>query len=91
LKAHIGAAHPAGAALMFNKPAGWRPEQGPGGLVYGALLWWDGAWSDFVLRPDGGLDDALAQRGRDLAHPDARTVAAFGFAGALGLLHGVTT
>ena len=87
LKAHIGAAHPAGAVLMFNKPVGWRPEQGPGDLLYGGLLWWDKAWSDFVLRPGGGLDDALAQRGRDLAHPNARTVAEFGFAGALGLLH----
>jgi len=87
LKAHIGAAHPAGAVLMFNKPVGWRPEQGPGGLLYGGLLWWDKAWSDFLLRPGGGLDDALAQRGRDLAHPDARTVAAFGFVGAAGLFH----
>ena len=40
-----------------------------------------------MLRPGGGLDDALAQRRRDLAHPDAQTVAEFGFAGALGLLH----
>ncbi len=87
LKAHIGAAHPAGAVLMFNKPIGWAPEQGPGGLLYGGLLWWDKAWSDFVLRPGGGLDDALAQRGRDLALPDAQTVATLGFAGALGLLH----
>ncbi len=87
LKAHIGAAHPAGAVLMFNKPVGWPPEQGPGGLLYGGLLWWDKTWSDFVLRPSGGLDDALAQRGRDLAHPDAQTVATLGFDGALGLLH----
>jgi len=40
-----------------------------------------------VLRPDGGLDDALAQRGRDLAHPDARIVAELGFAEASGILH----
>ncbi len=72
LKARIGAAYPAGAVLMFNKPVGWQPEQGPGGLLYGGMLWWDKAWSDFVPRPGGGLDDALAQRGRDLAHPDAR-------------------
>lgn len=25
LKARIGAEHPTGAVLMFNKPAGWRP------------------------------------------------------------------
>ena len=87
LKAHIGAAHPAGAVLMFNRPVGWPPEQGPGGLLYGGLLWWDKAWSDFVVRPGGGLDDALAQRGRDLAHPDAQTVATLGFIGATGLLH----
>ena len=87
LKARVSAAHPAGAVLMFNKPVGWPPEQGPGGLLYGGLLWWDKAWSDFVLRPSGGLDDALAQRGRDLAHPDAQTVATLGFDGALGLLH----
>lgn len=87
LKAHIGAAYPAGAVLMFNKPVGWPPEQGPGGLLYSGLLWWDKAWSDFVLRPGGGLDDALAQRGRDLAHPDARAMATLGFASAAGLLH----
>ncbi len=87
LKAHIGAAHPAGAVLMFNKPVGWLAEQGPRGLLYGGLLWWDRAWSEFVLRPGGGLDDALVQRGHDLAHPDARTVATLGFVGALGLLH----
>ena len=87
LKAHIGAIHPAGAMLMFNKPVGWRPEQGPGGLLYGGLLWWDRAWSDFVLRPGGGLDDALAQRGRDFAHPNAQTMATLGFVGAIGLLH----
>ncbi len=87
LKAHIGAAHPAGAVLMFNKPVGWPPEQGSGGLLYGGLLWWNKAWSDFVLRPGGGLDDTLAQRGRDLAHPDAQTVATLGFDSALGLLH----
>ena len=55
--------------------------------MYGGLLWWDKAWSDFVLRPSGGLDDALAQRGRDLAHPDAQTVAELGFAAASGVLH----
>jgi len=87
LKADIGAAHPAGAVLLFNRPAGWLPEQGGGGLVYGGLLWADNAWSDFVLRPSGGLDDAFAQRGRDLAHPDARTVADLGFAGAHSVLH----
>jgi len=87
LKAHIGAAYPAEAVLMFNKPAGWLPEQGPGGLLYGGLLWSDKAWSDFVLRPGGGLDDALAQRGRDLAHPDARTVTDLGFADAPAILH----
>ena len=87
LKADIGAAHPAGAVLLFNRPTGWLPERGGGGLVYGGLLWWDGAWSDFVLRPGGGLDDVLAQRGRDLAHPDARTVAELGFAAASGVLH----
>lgn len=26
LKADIGAAHPAGAVLVFNKPPGWLPE-----------------------------------------------------------------
>lgn len=87
LKADVAAAHPAGAALMFSKPLGWLPEQGQGGLLYGGLLWWDKAWSDFVLRPGGGLDDALAQRGCDLAHPDARVLATFGFAGVGGLLH----
>ena len=87
LKARIGAAHPAGAVLLFNRPTGWLPEQGSCGLVYGGLLWSDNAWSDFVLRPKGGLDDALAQRGRDIARPDAQTVAAFGFSGAAGLLH----
>ncbi len=87
LKADIGAAHPAGAVLLFNRPAGWLPERGGDGLVYGGLLRSDGAWSDFVLRPDGGLDDALAQRGRDLARPDARTVAELGFAAASGVLH----
>ena len=87
LKADIGAAYPAGAVLVFNRPTGWLPERGGSGLVYGGLLWWDGAWSDFVLRPSGGLDDALAQRGRDLARPDARTVAELGFPGASGVLH----
>jgi len=87
LKADIGAAHPAGAVLVFNKPVGWLPEQGGGGLVHGGLLWSDDAWSGFVLRPGGGLDDALSQRGRDLAHPDARIVAELGFAEASGVLH----
>jgi len=87
LKTDIGAAHPAGAVLIFNRPAGWIPEQGGGGLVYGGLLWSDDAWPDFVLRPGGGLDDALAQRGHHLAHPDAPTLAALGFAGASGILH----
>ncbi len=87
LKAHLGAAHPAGAMLMFNKPIGWLPERGQDGLLYGGLLWWDGAWSDFMLRPGGGFDDALAQRGPDLAHPDAHVLATLGFAGAAGLLH----
>ena len=67
-------------------PTGWLPEHGPGGLVYGGLLWSDNAWSDFVLRPGGGLDDAMAQRGRDIAHPDAHTLATLGFADARGLL-----
>jgi len=87
LKAGIGTAHPAGAVLMFNKPTGWLAEPGVDGLVYGGLLWWAGTWSDFVLRPGGGLDDALAQRGRDLVQPDALTVAALGFAEASGVLH----
>lgn len=87
LKTDIETAHPAGAVLVFNKPAGWLPEQGGGGLVYGGLLWSDDAWSDFVLRSGGGLDDALAQRGRNLAHPDARTGAELGFANALAILH----
>jgi len=91
LKADIGAAHPAGAVLVFNKPVGWLPEQGGGGLVYGGLLWLDDAWSDFVLRPGGGLDDALAQRGRDLTHPDARIVVELGFAEASGVLHSLAT
>ncbi len=87
MKADIGAAHPTGAVLVFNQPTGWLPEQGGGGLVHGGLLWSDNAWSDFVLRPGGGLDDALAQRGRDLAHPDARTVMELGFTEAQGILH----
>ena len=87
LKTDIGAAHPAGAVLVFNRPTGWLPERGGDGLVYGGLLWRDKAWSDFVLRPGGGLDDALAQRGRDLASPDAGTVAELGFAEASGVLH----
>jgi len=87
LKADIGAAHPAGAVLIFNKPIGWLPEQGGAGLVYGGLLWSDDAWSDFVLRPGGGLDDALVQRGREIAHPDARNLADFKFADASGVLH----
>ena len=87
LKADIGAAHPTGAVLVFNKPAGWLPERGGRGLVHGGLLWSDSRWSGFVLRPGGGLDDALAQRGRDLAHPDARTVKELGFAEASDVLH----
>jgi len=87
LKADISAAYPAGAVLVFNRPTGWLPEQGGAGLVYGGLLWSDNAWSDFVLRPDGGLDDALAQRGHDLAYPDAPTLTALAFAGASGVLH----
>jgi len=75
------------AVLIFNRPAGWIPEQGGGGLVYGGLLWSDTAWSDFVLRPDGGLDDALVQRGHDLAHPDALIMTALAFAGASGVIH----
>ncbi len=51
------------------------------------LLWSDNAWSDFVLRPGGGLDDVLAQRGHSLAHPDARTMVELGFAEARGILH----
>jgi len=72
---------------MFNKPTGWLAEPGADGLVYGGLLWWAATWSDFVLRPGGGLDDTLAQRGRDLVQPDARTVTIFGFAEASGVLH----
>ena len=72
--------------LLFNKPTGWLPKHRRGGLVYGGLLWSDNAWSDFVLRPRGGLDDALAQRGRDIAHPDLDTVKALGFADARDLL-----
>ena len=87
LKADIGAAHPTGAVLVFNQPTGWLPEQGGGGLVHGGLLWSDNAWSDFVLRLGGGFNDAVAQRGRDLAHPDARTVKELGFAEASGVLH----
>ncbi len=37
-RAEIGAAQPAGAVLVFNKPTGWVPEQGGGSLVYGGLL-----------------------------------------------------
>ncbi len=73
--------------MTLPKPTGWLPEQKEGGLLYGGLLWSDNAWSDFVLRPGGGLDDVLAQRGRNLAHPDARTVAELGFAEAWGILH----
>jgi len=85
LKAGVCATHPAGAVLMFNKPTGWLAEPGADGLVYGGLLRWAATWSDFVLRPGGGLDDTLAQRGRDLVQPDARTpdartMAIFGFA-----------
>ena len=77
--------------LVFNDPVVWLPGHGPAGLLYGGLLWSDNGWSDFVLRPDGGLDDALGQRGHDLAHPDARTAAAFGFPDALGLLYHLAT
>ncbi len=80
LKASIGAEHPAGAVLIFNRPTGWLHEHGPDGLVYGGLLWSDNAWSAFVLRPGSGLDDALTQRGRDIAHPDAHIMATLGFA-----------
>ncbi len=86
LKARIAAQHPAGAVLIFNNPTGWLPKHRRGGLVYGGLLWSDGAWSDFVLRPQGGLDDALAQRGRNIAHPDTDTVKALGLTDARGLL-----
>ena len=86
-KAAVSAVRPVGAVLMFNRPVGWPSEQGRGGLLYGGLLWWDNAWSDFVLRPGGGLDDALSQRGCNLTLPDAKAVATFGFDGALGLLH----
>lgn len=55
--------------------------------MHGGLLWSDDAWSDFVLRPSGGLDDALAQRGHDLAHPSTGVVAELGFAEASGVLH----
>jgi len=55
-------------------------------LLHGDLLRWDNAWSDFVLQPGGGVDAALAQRGHDLAHPDARTVAELRFAEATGFL-----
>ncbi len=38
-----------------------------------------------------GLDDALAQRERDLAHPDARTMAELGFAATSGVLHSLAS
>jgi len=38
-----------------------------------------------------GLDDALAQRGRDLAHPDARTMADLGFTATSGVLHSLAS
>ncbi len=37
------------------------------------------------------LDDALAQRGRDLAHPDAHTMAELGFAATPGVLHSLAS
>jgi tetratricopeptide (TPR) repeat protein len=76
------------AILMFNRPLVWigremeTSDAHAKGLLYGGLILRNGVWSDFVLRPGGGLVDALSQTGFPASEPTEDFIDRFGFEGA---------
>jgi len=78
------------AVLLFNKPLVWpdKKDKRQRALLYGGQVLKDGRWSDFVLRPGGGVDDAFEQSGMMAPTPSVQFVERFSFETAVSL--GVT-
>jgi hypothetical protein len=48
------------AILLFSKPLVHLPEpRKDRGVLFGGLIFDDGKWNEFMLRPGGGIDDAV--------------------------------
>lgn len=77
------------AVLLFSKPLVHLPDpENDFGVLYGGLILNNGKWNDFVLRPEGGIDDAIAQNLTIPEEMSEKDVAQFAFegAGSLGLV-----
>lgn len=71
------------AVLLFNKPLVHLPDPGKdAGVLFGGLLLDGGEWHEFVLRPGGGLDDAITQKLSIGEEMDPEVIAPFAFVGA---------
>lgn len=60
---------PQGSVIFFGQALYWQPDPHESSVAFGGLLWDGERWSSFVLRPNGGIDDALAQRGEPVEAP----------------------
>lgn len=75
------------AILLFNKPLIHLPDPKTDfGAFYGGLILDNGKWNDFVLRPEGGIDDAIAQKLTISEEMNEQEVASFSFKNAGSLV-----
>jgi hypothetical protein len=79
-KAEVAASH-GRAVMLFNSPLVSRTVDTKE-LVFGGYVY-DGEWHQFVLRPGGGLSDAISQRGLLKARASSGFVRSHGFEGGL--------
>ncbi len=72
--------------LIFSKPLVHCPSpKKDQGALFGGLILNDSQWSEFVLRPEGGIDDAIAQKLHISEDMKKKEVAAYVFDGAVSL------
>lgn len=71
------------AILLFSKPLVHFPNpKKDAGSLFGGLLHDSGKWTQFVLRPEGGIDDAISQKLDIEAEMDPSVVEPYIFNGA---------
>lgn len=70
------------AVLLFNRPIGLVSPKRKKGLLFGGRMFSGKEWWDFVLRPDGGVDDAIGQRGKLQGKPSSAFVKEYSFSNA---------